>query len=88
LFIYLLISFEPRLALHGGQDGLDYYRELATSVHKHLKDKDSLAIFEIGSKQEHTVAKVMIAPGHLELVSSHSDHMGLPRCLVFKPSVK
>ena len=40
------VKKEPSLALFGGEDGLDFYRRI-----KELSLKDTLLIFEIGSKQ-------------------------------------
>lgn len=40
------VKREPSLALFGGQDGLDFYRRI-----KSLSIKDTLMLFEIGSKQ-------------------------------------
>lgn len=44
------IEFEPRLALYGGEDGLDAYRTLIDQVSKH-ENKPKAIFFEIGYKQ-------------------------------------
>jgi release factor glutamine methyltransferase len=43
-------NYEPKLALDGGQDGLDIYRRIATEAGGHLK-KEGAVILEIGYLQ-------------------------------------
>jgi release factor glutamine methyltransferase len=47
------VKREPSLALFGGQDGLDFYRRI-----KSLSIKDTLMLFEIGSKQGKDLKKL------------------------------
>ena len=49
---------EPRLALDGGEDGLDYYRLIADEASMHLKSGGTLAL-EIGSKQATDVKRLL-----------------------------
>lgn len=55
-------GFEPRLALYGGEDGLDYYRDIAKSANKHLKD-NGLLLLEIGFEQAKAVTDILLKSG-------------------------
>ena len=50
-------DFEPRLALDGGADGLDYYRRIAQSVSKYIVRGGTL-IMEVGEGEAAEVAKL------------------------------
>ncbi|HYC06743.1 MAG TPA: peptide chain release factor N(5)-glutamine methyltransferase [Candidatus Binatia bacterium] len=73
-------SFEPRVALDGGPDGLDLIRRLLTRLPEALAD-GGVAFLEIGSDQAETaVAAVTEAlPGWWTTV--HDDLAGQPRVL-------
>lgn len=49
---------EPRLALDGGQDGLDYYRIIADNASMHLSSGGTLAL-EIGADQAVSVKRLL-----------------------------
>ena len=44
------VRFEPRLALDGGEDGLDFYRRIAADAPKHLAAGGSVYL-EVGAGQ-------------------------------------
>jgi release factor glutamine methyltransferase len=48
-------DYEPRLALDGGEDGLDYYRIIAENANKHLA-RGGILIMEVGEGQAQAVA--------------------------------
>ncbi len=50
--------FEPKTALDGGADGLDFYRHIIKNAPKYLNDGGMLA-FEIGYNQREAVTKLM-----------------------------
>ena len=51
-------NFDPRLALDGGQDGLDFYRKIVKGAKAHLKENGFL-FFELGIGQAKEVQKLM-----------------------------
>lgn len=68
---------EPMLALDGGDDGLDFYREITGQAAKYLKEGGWL-IFEIGYNQGKAVSELMEQAGFLE-VEVKKDYAGLER---------
>jgi release factor glutamine methyltransferase len=55
-------DFEPRLALDGGADGLNYYREIAANVKEHLAEGGKLFL-EVGMGQAKDVKAMLEAAG-------------------------
>jgi release factor glutamine methyltransferase len=70
-------DFEPHLALHGGEDGLDFYRDLVAAAKSYLRPGGLLA-FEIGADQGESVAKLMVEAGY-DQVAIIGDLAGLDR---------
>ncbi len=69
--------FEPRLALDGGDDGLDLVRLLAAQAPAHLKPGGLLAL-EIGAGQAPATAHLLEAAGFSQL-ELHEDLAGIER---------
>src|SRR5262249_10205401 len=69
-------EFEPRSALDGGPDGLNFYRRIAAEAPAHLAAGGSLLV-EIGATQEAAVRELFAA--HLELGPTFKDPAGRPR---------
>jgi release factor glutamine methyltransferase len=59
---------DPRLALDGGADGLDAYREIAPQAARALKPGGFLAV-EIGRSQARAVHEILAAEGFGEIVT-------------------
>lgn len=55
----LVKNNEPSLALYGGVDGLDFYRQILNSCSKNLK-KDFLIAFEIGYHQKSRITELAL----------------------------
>jgi release factor glutamine methyltransferase len=69
-------DFEPRAALDGGPDGLDYYRRIAADAPAHLAPGGWLLV-EIGSTQEEAVRDLFAR--HLAPGPTFKDSAGRPR---------
>ena len=74
------LTFEPKLALYGGGDGLDYYRKIAWEYQNHL-NQGGMILFEIGSTQAKTAASLFDAK-----TSVLNDLGGNPRVLIVEPN--
>lgn len=70
-------EYEPRMALDGGTDGLDFYRILAENSRRHLKENGWLFL-EIGYDQGEAVAELLHACGYQE-ISIRQDLTGKDR---------
>ncbi len=64
-------------ALDGGDDGLDYYREIIPNAKKYL-ERDGLLIFEIGWDQGQRVKEIFLKEG-FKNVEILKDLQGLDR---------
>ncbi len=73
------VTFEPNLALFGGEDGLDVYRSIAAAYREHLNDGGAL-LLEIGSTQAESAASLFSAKTNVQ-----NDLAGNPRLLIVEP---
>ena len=69
---------EPRLALDGGADGLDFYRQLAAGAPAFLKPHGHLMV-EVGDAQAERVAALFTEKGLLTDAAIHRDLYGMER---------
>lgn len=74
------VTFEPREALYGGEDGFDYYRGI-TRIWKRKLKPNGVMMFEIGAGQEDEVMEIMIQSG-LKDVRVRRDMAGINRCVI------
>ena len=74
--------FDPMLALDGGTDGYDAWRQLAAILPQPMK-KHAACFVEIGQGQASTVKELMAKQG-LFCWDSYADLSGITRCLAFK----
>lgn len=70
--------FEPRLALHGGEDGLECHRALIEQAPGHLKRGGMIAL-EIGAEQSGAVTRLMADRRGYDNVMIVKDYNGLDR---------
>ena len=75
-------SYDPKLALVGGRDGLDCYRKIAQSLLLYLSD-DGLAFFEIGFGQKQGVTNIFSQEG-LSVVNVWNDINNVERVICVK----
>lgn len=75
-------GFDPRLALDGGQDGLDAYRAIAAGAVDHLAAGGHVAV-EIGAGQAPAVTAIFVAAGFVP-AGQRLDLGGHVRCLAFQ----
>jgi len=74
-------EYEPKLALDGGEDGLDYYRKIVSESIPYLSEKGLLA-FEIGHNQGAKVKQLLHDSGHFKRIEIRKDLSGHDRVLV------
>lgn len=72
--------YEPRLALHGGQDGLDFYRCIAKNYSRALKHGGYLC-FEFGMGQGNDVCSILEENGFTVLERS-KDYNEIERAVI------
>ena len=66
-------EFEPHLALHGGEDGLDFYRAIAQNYTPILKDGGYICL-EFGMGQGDRVCAILAAAGYTILERSRDNN--------------
>jgi release factor glutamine methyltransferase len=78
-------EFDPMLALDGGVDGLEAYRQLMPLLEAVLQPQGYIFL-EIGYTQQVAVEALVIEAG-LQVVACRQDLAGNPRCVVAKKSL-
>ena len=74
-------NFEPKVALDGGEDGLNFYREFARKI-PNMMNKNAYLIIEIGEKQFIDCKEIFSSSG-LEFVKKTQDLQKKDRIMVF-----
>ncbi len=75
-------DYEPRLALDGGDDGLEAYRQLARQV-GHVLTPGGWLLVEVGINQAADVSALFTAAGLID-VGQREDYAGIPRVVMGK----
>ncbi len=70
--------FEPELALHGGEDGLDCSRVLINEAPGYLK-KGGMIALEIGAEQSDALTRIMVDRGVYGNIRIAKDYNGMDR---------
>ena len=64
-------DFEPKLALDGGEDGLDFYRKIISGAKEHLNEKGVIYL-EIGAEQGKEVSELFGEEYSVEVIKDVS----------------
>lgn len=73
-------DYEPYIALEGGEDGLNFYRDITRESVKYLKDKGILA-FEVGHDQAEDVSEILKNNGYTNIYTK-KDLQGIDRVVI------
>ena len=73
-------DYEPYNALEGGEDGLDFYRQITEESIKYLKQGGILA-YEVGHDQAEDVSKIMKYHGY-DKIYTKKDIQGIDRAVI------
>lgn len=73
------VGYEPSTALFGGNDGLDYYREISRIWKPSLK-AGGMILFEVGVTQSEAVAEILRLNGY-ENIKIYNDFTDRPRAV-------
>ncbi len=76
-------SFEPRVALDGGWDGLECYRRLLQET-PHLLSPDGVLLMETGLGQAETLCEEVLKVPGFQVNTVISDHQAIPRIVCVK----
>ncbi len=77
------VQQEPRLALDGGNDGLDFYRRIAGEAAVYLKENGYL-ILEVGFGQAGGVSNIFTQRHDLRIIKVTADYQGIDRVIVMQ----
>ena len=77
------VQNEPRLALDGGKDGLDFYRKIINNAYKYLEADGYLAL-EIGFDQRQEVIEIIENTNKYKEVYSKKDLTNNDRVIICK----
>lgn len=76
------VKKEPNIALYGGEDGLDFYKRIASNAKDYLK-KDGYLCLEIGYTQKFDVIRILEENGYKDIVCK-KDLYGNDRVIIAK----
>ncbi len=75
------VLFEPRRALDGGRDGLDFYRRICSGCAGRLVPS-GLLIMEVGYGQSRDVRALISSAGGMKVEKTVDDYSGIERVVV------
>lgn len=77
---------EPLLALDGGEDGLDFYRQILKEAPKHL-NKGGMLFLEVGHNQGNIIAEKLAHMGQYTDIEVKKDYNEFDRVVICKTQV-
>src|SRR3989338_5645846 len=77
------LGYEPRLALDGGKDGMDFYRAIYGGAGEYLK-QDGFLIIEIGYGQSEAVKRIFEQGDNFTVKEVIRDYNNIDRVMVLK----
>lgn len=77
------VQYEPRVALDGGSDGLEFYRRIIGESAHYLED-DGLLILEAGFDQASQIRNIFASFGDLKILDVVKDYNKIDRVIVAK----
>ena len=77
------LHYEPRTALDGGEDGLDFYRRIFAQCRPFLKP-NGLMFLEIGAQQAEDLEEILTSFSYLRLLEIRKDLCQRDRVVVIK----
>ena len=75
------VWLEPRLAIDGGEDGMDFYRRMIPEVLRFLKPNGAL-LMEIGYGQLKAISDIIKHTGALKVIDVIKDFNGIGRVII------
>lgn len=75
------VRYEPRIAIDGGRDGLDFYRRIIDGSPAYLKQGGFL-IMEMGFNQKNAIENIFQNAGNFEIISAVKDYSNIERVIV------
>jgi len=77
------IYFEPRIALHAGDDGMSFYRRIIKDATAYLK-KNGFLIIEMGYNHSDRTSALIEESGYFSVEEIIKDYSGIKRIMVAK----
>lgn len=78
------VQNEPIIALDGGKDGLNFYKNIAENAYKYL-NKNGILALEIGYDQKEEVINLLNSSGYYKNIYCKKDLSGNDRVVICKP---
>ncbi len=77
------IKYEPRTALDGGKDGLDFYGRIIDKAPAYLK-KGGFLIMEMGFNQKDAIRNIFQKSGYFQIIELIKDYNKIDRVIIAK----
>lgn len=75
------VAYEPKSALYGGKDGLDYYRKIVSQLKQYLNPRGFIA-FEMGYGQAEKINDLLLKEKIFSNIDVKKDYCGIERIII------